>query len=51
MVAALLAAMAQIGLAQETTGAITGKITDPSGGAIVGGPVQLAAQADVGPSA
>jgi len=36
LVTALLAAIAQIGMAQEVTGAITGKITDPSGGAIVG---------------
>src|SRR5579871_497734 len=39
LVTALLAAMAQIGFAQEVTGAITGKITDPSGGAIPGAAV------------
>src|SRR5579871_1808780 len=37
---ALLAAMA-VGFAQEVTGAITGKITDPSGGAIVGAAVSV----------
>ncbi|MBZ5618211.1 MAG: TonB-dependent receptor [Acidobacteriia bacterium] len=35
LVTALLAGMAQLGMAQEVTGAITGKITDPSAGAIV----------------
>ena len=39
LVTALLAAMASLGMAQETTGAITGKITDPSGAAIVGASV------------
>ena len=35
LVIALLTWMAAAGMAQETTGAITGKIADPSGGAIV----------------
>jgi hypothetical protein len=35
-VLALLLAIVQAGLAQEVTGAITGKITDPSGAAIAG---------------
>ncbi|HTS25914.1 MAG TPA: carboxypeptidase regulatory-like domain-containing protein [Bryobacteraceae bacterium] len=39
LVTALLAVMTPTGLAQEVTGAITGKITDSSGGAIVGATV------------
>jgi Carboxypeptidase regulatory-like domain/TonB dependent receptor len=44
---ALLAAFAQSGFAQEATGAITGKITDPSGAAVVGANV-VAKDADRG---
>ncbi|MGD0669346.1 MAG: carboxypeptidase regulatory-like domain-containing protein [Bryobacteraceae bacterium] len=43
----LLAALAQYGLAQQATGAITGRITDPSG-AIVAGATVIAKDADRG---
>jgi hypothetical protein len=36
---ALLTALAQSGFAQEATAAITGKISDPSGAAVVGATV------------
>jgi hypothetical protein len=44
---ALLLALAQAAIAQEITGAITGKVTDPSGAAIVGATV-IARDADRG---